>query len=289
MPPEDGFLPFAVTTAGICLPTYLLILIVNNPEGVKRILNNLGLFFTKITAIPAPKRSGRLRERILERKQPHHQGLRDQPGIHKSATFASLEARLSQDLHNESPLGGSQGLAQATRRMSQSISNHLHGSGGRFRSQQPITAPMPMLPRPSTYRQGEEGARSQPQLADYRSRSSTIKFEEPFAQSTKFPANGSPLTTTVRDLEKSTSNLSNLSPTETPAGPVVVLTTPNESPGSSPPQRALLRPPDSRRERSLSPLGVGSARSLFGRLSGRLSSAMPSPKTSEPASPKEPV
>ncbi len=86
MPPEDGFLPFALTTVGICVPTYLLILIVNNPEAFRMLLANVGLFFTSIAAIPAPKRSEKLREKILEHKMPHMEA---HPEMHKSVTFAS--------------------------------------------------------------------------------------------------------------------------------------------------------------------------------------------------------
>ncbi|EXJ54439.1 hypothetical protein A1O7_09778 [Cladophialophora yegresii CBS 114405] len=272
MPPEDGFLPFALTTVGICVPTYLLILIVNNPETFRKLLTHVGLFFTRIAAIPAPKRSEKLREKILEHKMPH---LEVQPEMHKSATFASLEGRLSQDLTHEPSLRGSQGFMQATRRMSQTITNHLQGASGRHSSQ----AATRMPPRLSTSQNG---------LAGDRLRSSTIKFEEPFSSPTKWRTEELQITT-VRDLEKTNSNISAISPTESPALPAVILTTPNGSPLPSPPQKGLLRPPDSRRERSLSPLGGGGARSLFGRLGGRLSSALPSPKSSEPGSPRETV
>ncbi|OCT48370.1 Mg2+ transporter protein CorA-like/Zinc transport protein ZntB [Cladophialophora carrionii] len=276
MPPEDSFLPFALTTVGICVPTYLLILIVNNPETFRKLLTNIGLFFTRITAIPAPKRSEKLREKILEHKMPH---LEVQPEMHRSATFASLEARLSQELSQEPSLRGSQGFMQATRRMSQTITNHLHGASGRHSSQ----AATRMPPRLSTYPESQKG------LAGGRMRSSTIKFEEPFSSPMKWRTEESQATT-VRDFEKSTSNISAISPTEIPALPAVVLTSPNGSPLPSPPQRGLLRPADSRRRgRSLSPRNGGGARSLFGRLGGRLSSALPSPKSSEPGSPKETV
>ena len=263
------------TTVGICAPTYLLILIVNNPETTRKLLANVGLFFTKLTAIPAPKRSNKLRQKILERKVPHHNG---QPELHKSATFASLEGRLSQDLSHELSLRGSQGFMQTTRRVSQSIASHLHPSGGRHASQ-----PAPQIPpRMSTYPGGPNG------LAGTRERSSTIKFEQPFSSPARWRTAESQVTT-VHDFEKSDSNISAISPTEIPNLPAVILTTPDGSPLPSPPQRGMLRPPDSRRERSLSPFGGGGGRSLFGRLGSRLSSALPSPKTSEPGTPRESV
>jgi hypothetical protein len=200
------------------------------------------------------------------------------PEMHKSATFASLEGRLSQDLTHEPSLGGSQGFMQATRRMSQSITSHLHGAGGRHPSQ----AATRMPPRLSTCPEGPND------LVGGRQRSSTIKFAEPFSSPSRWRI-GESQVTTVGDLEKFNSDNSVISPTESPALPAVVLTTPNGSPLPSPPQRGLLRPPNSRRERSLSPLSGGGARSLFGRLGSRLSSAIPSPKSSEAGSPKETV
>ncbi len=269
--------PQALTTVGICAPTYLLILIVNNPETTKKLLANVGLFFTKLTAIPAPQRSNKLRQKILERTVPHQNG----PELHKSATFASLEGRLSQDLSHDLSLRGSQGFMQATRRVSQSITSHLHPSGGRHASQ-PVTQ---MPPRSSMYPGAPNG------LAGTRERSSTIKFEEPFSSPARWRTAESHVTT-VHDFEKSNSNISAISPTEIPDLPdlpAVILTTPNGSPMPSPPQRGMLRPPDSRRERSLSPFSGGGGRSLFGRLGSRLSSALPSPRTSEPGTPRESV
>ena len=238
-------------------------------------LANVGLFFTKLTAIPAPKRSNELRQKILKHKKPRHGG---QPELHKSATFASLEGRLSQDLSHELSLRGSQGFMQATRRVSQSITSHLHPSGGRHASQ-PATQLPPIL---SSYAGGPNG------LAGSRQRSSTVKFEEPFSNPARWRTAESQVTT-VHDFEKSNSNISAISPTEIPDLPALVLTTPNGSPLPTPPQRGMLRPPDSRRERSLSPFSGGGGRSLFGRLGSRLSSALPSPRTSQPGTPRESV
>lgn len=275
MPPDDSFWPFALTTVGICAPTYLLILIVNNPETTRKLLANIGLFFTKCTAIPAPKKSNEIRQKILKHKKPKH-GL--QPELHKAATFASLEGRLSQDLSHELSLRGSQGFMQTTRRVSQSLASHLHPSGGRHASQ-PV-AQMP--PRLSTYPGAPDG------LGGNRQRASTVKFEEPFSSPSKWRTAESQVTT-VHDFEKSASNISMISPTEVPELPAFVLTTPDGSPLNSPPQRATLRPPDTRRERSLSPFGGVGGRSLFGRLGSRLSSALPSPMTSAPGTPRESV
>ncbi|KAJ9614009.1 hypothetical protein H2200_002145 [Cladophialophora chaetospira] len=279
MPPEDSMLPFALTTVGICVPTYLLILIVNNPEATRKILANIGLFFTKLTAFPAPKRSNELRQIILKHKTPHHAG--GPLEMHKSATFASLEGRLSQDLSHELSLRGSQGFVQATRRMSQSLASHLHPSGGRHPSQPATQLP----PRLSAYPGSPNG------LGGNRQRSSTVKFEEPFSSPSKWRTAESQVTT-VHDFEKSSSNISAISPTEIPPIPdlpAFVLTTPDGSPLPSPPQPSMLRPPDSRRERSLSPFGGVRGRSIFGRLGSRLSSALPSPRTSQPGTPRESV
>ncbi|OAP54629.1 hypothetical protein AYL99_11077 [Fonsecaea erecta] len=272
MPPNDSYIPFAMTTVGICIPTYLLIVIVNNPNVVRRLLTNAGLFFTKVTSIPAPEKSEKLREKILESKIARKG--EQQQTMQKVATFASLEARLSQDLGQEPSLRGSHGFTQATRRMSHSIGNYLPGIATRHASQLPGQS----IPRLSTFPE-------EPRLPR---RSSTIKFDEPFSSSTKWQALEPPRAT-VQDFEKSFSNLSGISPTETPPMPAVIVQTPNGSPLLSP-SRARLRPPEWRRERSVSPRsGPRDSRSLFGRLSSRLSSALPSPRSSEPGSPMEPV
>ena len=274
MPPNDSFLPFALTTVGICVPTYLLIVIVNNPDVTRKVLSSIGLFFTKITAIPAPNKSKRVRDKILEH-QLHHNGAQGQ--IHKAATFASLEGRLSQDMSHDPSLLGSQGFMQATRRMSQSLTSHLYGSSGKTAGRSTTLPP----PRLSTFPE-------EPNLVGSRQRSSTIKFEEPFSSPTRWRTDESQVVT-VHDFEKSSSDISAISPTEGPAIPAFVLTMPDGSPLPSTLQSGLLRPADLRRERSRSPLSGSRGRSLFGRLGSRISSALPSPRPSQPGTPKETV
>ena len=275
MPTTDSFLPFALTTVGICVPTYLLIVIVNNPETSRKLLANVGLLFTAIASIFAPKKSKKVREKILEHKFSHHGG---QATVHKSATFASLDGRLSQDLAQGSSLLGSQGLMQATRRMSQSIAQHLHGSSSKTTAQN--TAQIP--PKLSTFSEESNG------YPGSRRRSDAVKFDEPFSSPPRWQTDQSQVVT-VHDFEKSNSDISAISPTEGPAVPAVVLTTVDGM--SSPPavDRRRLRAPESRRDRSRSPLGGSGRRSLFGRLTSRISSALPSPRTSQPGTPKESV
>jgi hypothetical protein len=268
MPPEDSFLPFALTTVGICVPTYLLILIVNNPEASRNLLANIGLLFTKVVAIPAPKKSGKLRDKILEHKMPHGEM---QAEMQKSATFASLEGRLSQDLTHQPSLLGSPGLIHATRRVSQSLANHLHTSGTRHVSQ---------IPTQSTGRLSAFPG----EVAVMRQRSSTIQFEEPFSSQRTTATQIIP----IPEFEKSSSNISAISPLESPP-PAVILTKPDGKSLPARPQRGLLRAPDSRTERSPSPLSRSAGMSLFARLSNRLSSTVPSPKSSQPGTPKETV
>src|ERR1700761_1872180 len=72
MPPKDSFLPFALTTVGICVPTYVLILIVNNPEASRKLVANVGLLFTGLISLFTPKKSKKVKERLLIYKAPHH-------------------------------------------------------------------------------------------------------------------------------------------------------------------------------------------------------------------------
>ncbi|KAK5242292.1 hypothetical protein LTR40_012835, partial [Exophiala xenobiotica] len=135
MPTEHDYLPFALTMVGICLPTYVLIVIVNNPDKTQRTLADIGLFFTKLTSRAAPKKSERLKEKILEHKLPHPD--EKTPAVHAAATYASLEARLSHDLSAETSIRGSQGFLLAnTRRVSQSVFIHLPGMARRASASQ---------------------------------------------------------------------------------------------------------------------------------------------------------
>lgn len=272
MPPEDSFLPFALTAVGICLPTYLLILVVNNPDKVKTILANTGLFFAKLTSIPAPKRSKKLKEKILERKHPQPEEKR--PTIRKAATHASLEARLSLDLHHEPSLRGSHGFIQATRRMSQTIGNHLPGAAGR-RSSPAAIQHSTKLPTCSEEEMGE--------MARQRQRSSTVKFEEPLYSPTKWRTaewqgeesyqNGTAATrwrteesegSTLRGLSESALNIEMISPTQSPS---VI----NETGSATPSPMTVVRE-EERRERSLGPNEPDTrSRSRFGRLGSHFS------------------
>ncbi|EXJ82421.1 hypothetical protein A1O3_06234 [Capronia epimyces CBS 606.96] len=290
MPPEDGFLPFAVTTVGICVPTYFLILVVNNRDGIKMVTTALGLFFTRLASCAAPRKSEKLKEKILERRLP--QTTEKRPIIQKTATYASLEARLSHDLSVDTSLRGSQGFLQATtRRMSQTISSHLPGTVRR--PPQAATHEEPLAKLPTYSEEMSEAAREHP-------RSSTIKFEEPLYSPTRGrgadaeeDVQNGPVRwrteesnrTTLQDLGQSESDSSPASPNTSP--PIIV----SDAAPVSTPVTGLAVPVDTRnRTRSVSPGNTGSM-SVFRRLTERFPQLQLSPRrsTSESLSHKEPV
>lgn len=286
MPTDDSYLPFALTCVGICVPTYVLILIVNNPDNVRAMLAGTGLFFTRLSSCAAPKKSERLKERILEHKVQHPNEKR--PTVRAAATHASLEARLSDGMSSDTSLRGSQGFLQATtRRMSQGIHNYLPGAGRRATQ----TTVSDVDHAPPTWQQEND------ELSRYRKRSSTIKFEEPLYAPTRTRTSdlqveshhvptrwrtAEPEGTTLQDRERSNTNPSPVSPGVSPCRP--------ETNGTStPPATAAvsLRPI---RERSNSPRDLHQ-RSLLRRLSERFSPMQDSPAASESGSldPREAV
>jgi hypothetical protein len=203
MPPEDSFLPYALTTVGITLPTYLLIIIVNNPDAVRLALANLGLFLTNLASCAAPQKAGKMKEKLQHQKSMHDD-LKNPP-VRRAATHASLEARLSTDLSLEPILGIH--MAQGLKRMSQSISHHLPGSGRKGASQAaPIVHPFPAkLP---IYSEQEEQDQFVPGRCE---RSSTIKFEEPLYSPTRWKVNEVDVIN-LRAMERTESIPSNMMP-----------------------------------------------------------------------------
>ncbi|EXJ81599.1 hypothetical protein A1O1_07663 [Capronia coronata CBS 617.96] len=293
MPPEDSYLPFAVTTVGICIPTYLLILVVNSREGLKMMLTALGLFITRLTSRAAPKRSERLKEKILKRRVAPPTERR--PIIRKAATFASLETRLSHDLSAETSLQEPQGfLHDTSRRMSQTLSSHLPGAARRASHAAMHAEATTRLP---TYSE-EMG-----ELNRQRLRSSTIKFEEPLYSPTRWrideaeehrqdwstqwrteESNG----TTIHNNYKSSSNASPVSPSTSPPTSV------SNGADTLRPGARLTVPVDTRTHssRSVSPGDTGGV-SLFRRLTERFPQlqlqSSPRGSISGSPSPKEPV
>lgn len=284
MPTDHNFLPFAATTIGICIPTYLLILLVNNPDNVRNILSNFGLFFTKLTSCAVPEKSEKMKEKLLDFKLPHNPNALV---VRKPATYASLEARLSRDLMLEPtiPHHPSEGFIQATtRRLSQTISSHLPGTGRR--ASKATIQPPNNLP---TY------AEEMTDVVVQRHRSSTIKFEEPFNNPARWrlgemdsdkerdPQYGATRWRTgelegpaLRELE-STSSISPKSP-ETSAGP-------NPANGAivsaGPPTETVTGVAEAMRQRRMS---APRSWSLFGRLGERFSPLQPTPRTPESGS-----
>ncbi|KAI1626047.1 hypothetical protein EDD37DRAFT_656988 [Exophiala viscosa] len=280
MPTDDSYFPFALTCVGICIPTYLLILIVNNPDNVRAILGNAGLLFIRVSSCAAPKRSARLKKKILERKLQQSEEKR--PTVHETPTHASLEARLSHDLTPDMSIRGTQGFLQTTtRRMSQSIHSHIPGVGRRA-TQKPTSEVNNGLP---TWQEetGEQPSR-------FRKRSSTIKFEEPHYAPTRRRASdldaeshyGPRRTetalsegTTLQETDRSNTDLSPVSRSVSPSRQEL-----NGKPMLPPTAAVSLRP---LRKRSTSPRNPR-PKSLLRKLSDRFSTLQDSPKASESGS-----
>ena len=280
MPTDDSYFPFALTCVGICIPTYLLILIVNNPDNVRAILGNAGLLFTSVSSHAAPKRSARLKKKILERKLQQSEEKR--PTVRETPTHASLEARLSHELIPDISVGGTPGFLQATtRRMSQSIHSHIPGVGRRATQKAP-TDDTHGLP---TWQEdiGEPPSR-------FRKRSSTIKFEEPHYAPTRTRTSDLDTEshygprraetalsegTTLQDADRSNTDLSPASRGESPSRQER-----NGTPKLPPAAAVSLRP---LRKRSISPRNPRQ-KSLLRKLSDRFSTLQDSPKASESGS-----
>ncbi|KAK5228883.1 hypothetical protein LTR47_008298 [Exophiala xenobiotica] len=310
MPTEHDYLPFALTMVGICLPTYVLIVIVNNPDKTQRTLADIGLFFTKLTSRAAPKKSERLKEKILEHKLPHPD--EKTPAVHAAATYASLEARLSHDLSAETSIRGSQGFLLAnTRRVSQSVFIHLPGMARRASTSQAEGGPH-AINNNVLQTWPEEGGDTTSRYT--KRRSTTIEFEEPHYSSARVTITGSdedppygngpgpgpgqgPMrrttgdsySSTFLDPEKLTSTFSSVSPGVSPSRPDpnvnVVKPTPTPTP---PPTAALASDAIIRSERSMSPSNPD-GRSLFRRLSDRFTTPSPRPSSEQSLTPKESV
>lgn len=209
MPPEDSFLPFALTSVGICVPTYFIILVVNNVDKVKRWITNMELFFTHMISCAVPDRAEQMKKSLHQQRekqalQAGHSQRR--PMIRKVATHASLEPRLTTDLALEPIRQATQSILGATsRRVSQTISNHLPGSGRRSHG---VTAP-PVKPSSLPTYSEEEKTDKVPE-EPRQERSSTIKFEDP-VYSPSMLRTMEMEGTIYRDMEK-TSTLSPMSP-----------------------------------------------------------------------------
>ncbi|KAK4938404.1 hypothetical protein LTR10_021121 [Elasticomyces elasticus] len=273
MPTDHSYFPFAVTCIGICIPTYLLILVVNNPDNVRAIVANAGILFTRVSSCAAPKRSERLKKKILQQSEEKR------PTVRKAPTHASLEARLSHDLTSDMSIRGTQGfLHTTTRRMSQSIHSHLPGVGRRA-TQKPTTEVDHGLP---TWQEeiGEHPSR-------FRQHSSTIKFEEPHYAPTRRRTSeldaeshyGPTRTetalsegTTLQELDRS-----NTDPPPTSRSVSPSRQERNGTPTLPPTATVSLRPI---RERGLSPRNPHQ-KSLLRKLSDRFSTLQDSPEASE--------
>jgi len=262
----------------------------------------LGLLSNEIKAMisAAPKKSERLKEKILEHKLPHPD--EKTHAVHAAATYASLEARLSRDLTADTSIRGSQGFLLAnTRRMSHSVFNHLPGiarlassqaAGAGERATQVNDNVLQTWPEES----GDAASRYR------RPRSTTIEFEEPHYSSARVTVTGSDEdpqygngpgptrrttdeshSSTFLDPEKLTSTFSAVSPGVSPSrlDPNAVKPTP--------PPTAALASDAIIRERSMSPSYNLDGRSLFRRLSNRFAASSPRPSSEQSLTPKESV
>jgi len=90
MPPNDSFRPFAITTACICLPTYLLILMVNDSDRFQYIISKCAWLFALVASCFRTSGARPTRYRIRFRREEEESG----PTIRRTATYASLEGRL---------------------------------------------------------------------------------------------------------------------------------------------------------------------------------------------------
>lgn len=299
MPPEDSFLPFALASVGICFPTYFIILVVNNVDQVKRWLTNVEFFFTHIISCAVPDKAEKMKKSLQQQREKQalsagHSQRR--PMIRKVATHASLEPRLTSDLSLEPIRHASHNiLGVTTRRVSQSISHHLPGSGRRAHS---VVSPPIKLPTLPSY--SEEKPDKAPEARQ--ERSSTIKFEEP-VYSPSMLRTMEMEGTAFRDMEK-TSTLSPMSPLSRgttlvsqpsngqsgPASSITMVEEHQQAPVTPPPMRTtastitptLTIPPHSHQQSPTSPPPPN--KSLIRRWSEKYSPLQSPPRT--PQSPR---
>lgn len=264
MPPDDNFVPFTLAMIGVCIPTYLIVVIVNNPEKVRSIINTIELFFANLISSAIPKiNADKIKMKIEEQrsKQQYSQHVghsQRRPMIRKTATHASFEARLTAEMSLEPLRHASQSLVNGTRRMSQTLlGHHLPGSGrgaGRkwpsavqsTTQGQQVTEKLPRFSEEDALHDFQNTSSLSPPpppppssplpTARRRARTSTITFEEPvFNAASRTQKRSSTYVDTLqsegvisRDMERSSATLS-------PMSPLSPGTTP---PGGFPPQPA---------------------------------------------------
>lgn len=274
MPPEDSFLPFALTCVGICVPTYLIVLVVNNVDQVKHVLTKVQLFLTNILSCAVPEKAEKIKVKIQhqqeKRLQQEGHSLR-RPMIRKAATHASLEPRLSAEMSLDPIRHATHSIMGTTRRVSQSLSHHLPSGGRRSHAVTGAAAiTTPKLPTLTTQPEELEDPVAR------RERASTVKFEEPLyspslartAESEKAIFVDAERSTTLPSMSQATTLASEqYSPAPTPTTSVAV------------------------QDFSQGTLTVPVNRSLFRRWSERLSPMQNSPRASDSGSlsPKESV
>lgn len=262
MPEDDGYLPFALATLGICIPTYLIIVVVNNPDKVRFLVNSVELLIAYLLSCAIPKQHVEKIKRKIEHQrekqqdsQPGHTQRR--PFIRKTATHASFEARLSADMALDPIRHASQSIVNGTRRMSQTLSHHLpgtgRGAGRRFLNLAPKSHKMPIVTEADLVPQMSANSLeppSTPPLAAFGryARTSTIPiddltFSSPRRSQTRSSTVTNPNTSPTdlypegiiaRDMERSStlSPTSLLSPGTTPPPPFGGPTQSNQANGS---------------------------------------------------------
>jgi hypothetical protein len=285
MPPEDSFLPFALTSVGICVPTYFIILVVNNVEKVKRWLTNMELYFTNIISCAVPDKAEKMKKNLQQQreKQALQQGhSQRRPMIRKAATHASLEPRLTSELTLEPIRHATHSILGATtRRVSQTLSHHLPGGGRRSHGMPSTPIKLPSLPSYSEERNDNTPTRQ--------GRSSTVKFEDPIY---------SPSMLRTMELEGTMSNMEKTSTLSPISRGTTLVSQPShhENPAAatgSTSSATMVEGPTTTTLQTLQQrsLTVPMNQSLFRRWSERLSPMQNSPRTPDSGelSPKEDV
>jgi hypothetical protein len=223
-------------------------------------MTTLGLYLARFMALFAPRKSEEVREKIMEHRKP----LQDPADeLQKSATFASLDARLSQDATDDNSSHGAHAFIDITRRASHSLMNHLTSAT--------LTRPEPVLRSPSRRATHTGTAPANGSLR----RTSTIRFEEPFGRSRTWQPDAA-LSSITHDPKEDESLRATVLSVENPSAAPV----PSATPTQSVPLRDLARtrpprPAETRAERVIQRSTTEST-SVLGSLGRRLSSALPS-------------
>ena len=98
MNPNEGFAHFGIVTATVCLPTYFLIAVINQPEQFEITVAFLGYPFVWLSTgfQHSSDRAKKYRDRYMHRKKEEE----PKPVLTRANTMASLDFRLSREEMN---------------------------------------------------------------------------------------------------------------------------------------------------------------------------------------------